>query len=95
MPTNSSLSDTIHSSRDRVLTEVTEIVAEYSSTLPDEIRDKHRMVEDLGCDSLDLMEIVMEFEEHFDISVPDELAEKAKTVGDMTDGVVQLLNLSE
>jgi acyl carrier protein len=47
-----------------------------------EIRDSDLIVEDFGADSIDLAELVMAFEEEFDISIPDEDAEKIKTVGD-------------
>ena len=49
------------------------------------------MLRELPWDSLDLVECVMEIEEEFDVSVPDELVEEAKTVGDITDGVLALL----
>ena len=39
-------------------------------------------IEDLGADSLDIVELVMEFEKEFDIDIPDEDAEKLRTVGD-------------
>ena len=94
MPINSSLSDGIHSSRNRILEDVKQIVAEHVSVPPAEMRQDQRLVEDLGCDSLDIVEITMEVEEHFDISVPDEVGEQIGTVGDIADGVVQLLRQS-
>jgi acyl carrier protein len=48
-------------------------------------------IEDLGCDSLDVVEISMELEEHFDISIPNEFGDSAKTVGDAVDGIMRLL----
>jgi acyl carrier protein len=52
------------------------------------------LVEDLGCDSLDIVEVAMELEEHFDISIPDEFDKTARTIGDVTDAVLQLLAVS-
>ena len=95
MPINSNPSSGVDLSRDRVLTGVKEIVAEYTSGPPDEIREHHRLVEDLGYDSLALVEMGMELEEHFDVSVPDEFGEQVRTVGDVIDGVRRLLGESE
>ena len=47
-----------------------------------EVTENARFIEDLGADSLDLVELVMRFEEEFDIEIPDEDAEKIKTVKD-------------
>jgi acyl carrier protein len=55
------------------------------------IRESDALDTDLGCDSLDKVEITMEIEEQFDLSIPDEYGEKVRTVGDITDGVLQLL----
>jgi len=94
MPTNSSLSDGIHASREGILEDVKQIVSEHSDVPPDEMRPDGRLIEDLGCDSLDIIEIIMELEEQFDISVPDELGDQIATVGDVADGVVELLEQS-
>lgn len=80
--------------RDDVLKEVIQIVAEQMAVQPERIRDGDSLVGDIGCDSLDIVEISMEIEEHFDVSVPDELAEKARTIGEVTDGVLELLSRS-
>ena len=47
-----------------------------------EVTENARFIEDLGADSLDLVELVMRFEEEFDIEIPDEDAEKIQSVGD-------------
>ena len=47
-----------------------------------EVTENARFIEDLGADSLDLVELVMRFEEEFDIEIPDEAAEKMQKVGD-------------
>ena len=49
-----------------------------------EVTENARFIEDLGADSLDLVELVMRFEEEFDIEIPDEDAEKLRTVADVT-----------
>ena len=48
----------------------------------DKLTDGASFIEDLGADSLDIVELVMEFEKEFNIDIPDEDAEKLKTVGD-------------
>jgi acyl carrier protein len=47
-----------------------------------EVTENARFIEDLGADSLDLLELVMRFEEEFDIEIPDEDAEKIQAVRD-------------
>ncbi len=64
--------------RDRVL----EIVCEQMGASRDKITDATSFVNDLGADSLDTVELVMEFEDEFDLNIPDEDAEKIQTVGD-------------
>jgi len=46
------------------------------------ITEDSSFIDDLGADSLDIVELIMAFEEEFDIEIPDEDAEKMKTVGD-------------
>ena len=48
----------------------------------DKLTPEASFIEDLGADSLDIVELVMEFEKEFDIDIPDEDAEKLRTVGD-------------
>ena len=78
-------------SRERVLAEVKQIVAEFASMRADAIREQDSLETDLGCDSLDAVEITMEVEEHFGVSIPDEMSEQVRTVGDIADGVAKLL----
>ena len=51
-----------------------------------------RFVEDLGADSLDMVELVMEFEKEFKISIPDEVAEEISTVADAEKYILDVLN---
>jgi len=64
------------------LDDVKEVVVEQLNVSPDEVKEESRFVEDLGADSLDVVELVMELEEKFDIEIPDEDAEKIATVAD-------------
>jgi acyl carrier protein len=47
-----------------------------------EVKDEAQFIEDLGADSLAIVELVLAFEEHFEIDIPDEDTEKIQTVGD-------------
>ena len=60
---------------------VTDIVAEQLGVDRDKVSTDTSFVNDLGADSLDTVELVMELEEEFDITIPDEAAEKIQTVG--------------
>ena len=60
---------------------VTDIVSEQLGVEKDKISRETSFVNDLGADSLDTVELVMELEEEFDINIPDDAAEKIQTVG--------------
>ncbi len=60
---------------------VVDIVAEQLGVSKDQITLETSFVNDLGADSLDTVELVMELEEEFDITIPDDAAEKIQTVG--------------
>lgn len=62
---------------------VKDIIVEQLGVSPDQVTLEAKFVEDLGADSLDTVELVMAFEEEFDIEVPDEDAEKLQSVGDV------------
>lgn len=65
-----------------IFDEVKKVVVEQLNVNPDEVKESSRFVEDLGADSLDVVELVMALEEKFEIEIPDEEAEKIVTVGD-------------
>ena len=58
------------------------IIAEQLGVKPEEVTPGASFVDDLGADSLDTVELIMALEEEFNIEIPDEDAEKMKTVGD-------------
>ncbi|SFV59297.1 Acyl carrier protein [hydrothermal vent metagenome] len=68
-----------------VFDDVKEVVVEQLSVSPDEVKEDSKFVEDLGADSLDVVELVMALEEKFDIEIPDDEAEKIQTVKDVID----------
>lgn len=61
---------------------VKEIIAKELGVERDKLTNEASFMEDLGADSLDTVELVMEFEKEFNIDIPDEDAEKLRTVGD-------------
>ena len=61
---------------------VKEIIINELGVDPEKVTSEASFVEDLGADSLDTVELVMAFEEEFGVDIPDEDAEKMRTVGD-------------
>ncbi|MBO4553212.1 acyl carrier protein [bacterium] len=61
---------------------VKDIIVKQLGVKPEEVTEDANFTDDLGADSLDLVEVVMALEEEFEAPVPDEEAEKIKTVGD-------------
>jgi acyl carrier protein len=61
---------------------VKDIIVEELGVEREKLTDEASFMEDLGADSLDTVELVMAFEKEFDIDIPDEEAEKLRTVGD-------------
>jgi len=62
---------------------VKDIIVEQLNVTPDQVTTDAKFIDDLGADSLDTVELVMAFEEEFDIEVPDEEAEKLQSVTDV------------
>ena len=62
--------------------DVKAVVVEQLNVNPEEVKEDSKFVEDLGADSLDVVELVMALEEKFDIEIPDTDAEKIVTVKD-------------
>jgi len=63
---------------------VRDIVVEQLGVKPEQVVPEAKIIEDLGADSLDVVELVMALEEEFGHEIPDEEAEKLTTVGDVT-----------
>ena len=59
------------------------IVADQLGVEADEVKEDSTFVDDLGADSLDIVELIMRFEDEFGVEIPDEKAEKIKTVSDI------------
>jgi len=70
-------------------TKVIDIVAEQMGVDKAEISRETSFVNDLNADSLDTVELVMELEDEFETSIPDEVAEKIQTVGQAVEHIVQ------
>jgi acyl carrier protein len=64
---------------------VKKIIVEQLSVKEEEVKPQASLMDDLGADSLDTVELVMAFEEEFDTEIPDEHAENIKTVQDVID----------
>jgi acyl carrier protein len=69
---------------------VIEIISEQMGVDKSEITRETSFINDLNADSLDTVELVMEFEDEFDTSIPDEDAEKIQTVGAAIDYIVKV-----
>jgi len=68
---------------------VKEIIADQLGVSIDQIKPESKFVDDLGADSLDVVELIMAFEEEFGVEIPDEDAEKISTVQDVLDYIKQ------
>ena len=74
---------------------VIEIVSEQMGVDKGEVSPETSFINDLNADSLDTVELVMEFEDEFDMSIPDEEAEKIQTVGAAIDYITKIMNETE
>ena len=75
-----------------VFSKVKEIIVNELNVDDGQITLEARFIEDLGADSLDTVELIMKFEEEFELSIPDEESEKLRTVGDAVDYLKSKLN---
>lgn len=64
---------------------IKEVIVEQLGVDPEKVKPEASFIDDLGADSLDIVELVMAMEESFEIEIPDEDAEKLKTVQDVID----------
>jgi acyl carrier protein len=67
---------------EEIYDKVKEVIVDQLNVEEDDVTEDAAFVDDLGADSLDIVELVMALEEQFGVSIPDEQAEKIKTVGD-------------
>ena len=74
---------------------VIEIISEQMGADKSEITRETSFINDLNADSLDTVELVMEFEDEFDMTIPDEEAEKIQTVGAAIDYIVNIAQSKE
>ncbi len=75
-----------------ILERVRKIVIEHLDADPEKVTEKASFIDDLGADSLDNVELVMAFEEEFDIEIPDDAAEHIQTVGDAVKFIEERVN---
>jgi acyl carrier protein len=61
---------------------ISDIIVEQLGVAKEEVRPEASFIDDLGADSLDIVELVMAMEEEFDVEIPDDDAEKIQTIGD-------------
>ena len=70
-----------------VFDKVKKIIVDQLDVEEDKVTEAASITDDLGADSLDVVDLVMSFEEEFDIEIPDDQVEKIKTVGDIVEFV--------
>jgi len=80
---------------EEVLAKLKELVMDRLNVEEDQIKPEASFVEDLGADSLDIVELIMGIEEEFDVEIPDEDAEKLTNVGEALAYVKQKLGVED
>ncbi len=75
-----------------VFSKVKEIIVDQLGVDEEEVTPDASFIDDLGADSLDIVELIMAFEEEFDIEIPDEDAEKITTVGEAVEYIESKLS---
>lgn len=73
-----------------VFEDVRDVVVEQLSVAPDAVKIDSKIIEDLGADSLDVVELVMALEEKFDVEIPDSDAEKLISISDVVSYIENL-----
>jgi len=73
-----------------VAEKVKKLYAEQLNIDESQVKPEASFVDDLGADSLDTVELIMALEEEFDIEIPDDVAEKIKTVGDAIEQITKI-----
>jgi acyl carrier protein len=81
--------------KEEVLSRLKEIIVDRLDVEEDQIVPEASFVEDLGADSLDIVELIMGIEEEFDIEIPDEDAEKLTSVGEAMNYTLAKIGLDE
>ena len=71
--------------RELILAKVVDVIAKQLNKKPEQIEERHRVIEDLGADSLDMIEMLMTLEEGEGVTIPDDEAVNLKTVGQIVD----------
>lgn len=73
-----------------IFDEIKEVVVEQLSVSPEAVKLESKIMEDLGADSLDIVELVMALEEKFEVEIPDSEAEKLVTIQNVVDYINSL-----
>lgn len=77
--------------KDEIMAKVTDIICEQLNVEREKVAEATSFVDDLGADSLDTAELVMEFEDEFDVNIPED-EEGIKTVGDAVNFIEKLVS---
>ncbi|AEH51140.1 acyl carrier protein [Pseudothermotoga thermarum DSM 5069] len=81
--------------KETVIRRVKELVAEKLGIDVDDVVEDADLVDDLGADSLDLVDLAMAIEDEFGVTIPDENLEKIRTVGDIIENLLSQLEVAE